>query len=71
MCPNCAQLNLSYSVYCDGERKQPPPADALRRDFSEALIEEWGENAEFRAKVVSARMEKIYAGLSAVRAVVD
>ena len=58
---NAIDALLSHS---DGERTRPPPAGRESRDFTAAILKEWGDDATFHAGVVGARMEKIYAGLS-------
>jgi len=64
--PDKVQANVINSLlsHSDGERTGPPPDGALSRDFGDALLDEWAEDAEFKAGVVGARMEQIYSGLS-------
>lgn len=59
---NAVDALLSYS---DGERTGPPRPGAKSRDFSAAILKEWGDDASFHAGILSARWEKIYAGLTA------
>ena len=64
--PDRAKANTIDALlgHSDGERTRPPPAGAKSRDFTPAILKEWGEDATFHAGVVGARMEKIYAGLT-------
>lgn len=63
--PDAVHANVFNALFAnsDGERKAPPRDGAPSRDFGETVMAEWGDEAEFRGNVVSARMERIYDGL--------
>lgn len=64
--PDRVQANAFQCLLSDsnGERTRPPADDAIRRPTSQKVLAEWGRDAAFRSRVVGARMEKIYDGVT-------